>query len=206
MYKYWHNYELLKSGFCFYCISTKILFSRKVYANLIKLEVLNPYIMKKSEYNLPEELIQFKARSELEERNKSIVQRYWEGKWNERRPEILDELQTPDVIYHGTSDTINGVEEYKQAYNHYRSALHDTRVEILGLIAEGDLVMSRVVLHATQKGELGGIPPTGNEIQVSAFTVFRLVDGKITEEWEVLDQLGMMMQLGMELKMKEPNE
>jgi steroid delta-isomerase-like uncharacterized protein len=162
--------------------------------------------MNKSVYNLPEELTQFKSQKELEELNKSIVQHYWEGKWNQRRPEILDELQTQDVIYHGTSETINGVEEYKRAYDHYRSALHDTRIEISGLIAEGDLIMSRVVLHAIHNGELGGIPPTGNEIHVTAFTVFRLVDGKIAEEWEVIDELGMMMQLGMELNMKEPSE
>jgi steroid delta-isomerase-like uncharacterized protein len=159
--------------------------------------------MNKSVNNLPEELVQFKAQSELEELNKSIIHRYWEGKWNDRRPEILDQLQTPDVVYHGTSETLNGLEEYKQAYNHYRSALHDTRVEILGLIAEGDLVMSRVVLHATQAGELGGIPPTGKEIHTTAFTVFRLVEGKIVEEWEVIDELGMMMQLGMEFRKNE---
>ena len=162
--------------------------------------------MNKSEFNLKEELAQFKSQRELEQLNKSIVKRYWEGKWNERRLEILEELQTPNVVYHGTSEKINGLEEYKQAYNFYRSAVHNTRIEIIELIAEGDLVMSRVVLHGTQNGDLGDIPPTGNEIQVSAFTVFRLVDGKITEEWEVIDQMGMMMQLGMELKMKESIE
>jgi steroid delta-isomerase-like uncharacterized protein len=137
-----------------------------------------------------EELDQFKTQKELEALNKSVVQRYWDGKWNERRPEILDELQTPDVIYHGTSETINGVEEYKQTYNGYRSAMHDTRIEIVELIAEGDLVMSHVVLQGIHNGELGGIPPSGNEISISAFTVFRLVDGKISEEWEIFDQLG----------------
>ena len=162
--------------------------------------------MNKSEFNLTEDEAQFKAQRKLEQLNKSIVQRYWEGKWNERRLEILDELQTPDVVYHGTSEKIHGLEEYKMAYNYYRSALHNTRIEIIKLIAEGDLVMSRVELYGTHNGDLGDIPPTGNELQVSAFTVFRLVDGKIAEEWEVIDQLRMMMQLGMELKMKEPSE
>ena len=63
--------------------------------------------------------------------------------------------------------------------------------------------MSRVSLNAVHKGELDGIPPTGKVVTVSAFTVFCLVDGKITEEWEVLDELGMMHQLGMELMLKE---
>ena len=150
-----------------------------------------------------EDLEELKAQKELEELNKSVVQRYWDGKWNERRREILDELQTPDVVYHGTSMEMNGIEEYKQVYNSYLLAIHDTRLEINKLIAEGDLVMSNIKLRGIHKGELDGLPPTGNEISVSLFTIFRLVDGKIAEEWEIMDELGMMTQLGLELQMKD---
>jgi hypothetical protein len=31
-------------------------------------------------------------KNSLEEQNKSIVRKYWDGKWNERRPEILDSM------------------------------------------------------------------------------------------------------------------
>jgi len=51
-------------------------------------------------------------------------------------------------------------------------------------------------VRGIHKGELDGLPPTGNEISVSLFTIFRLVDGKIAEEWEIMDELGMMTQLG----------
>jgi steroid delta-isomerase-like uncharacterized protein len=149
------------------------------------------------------ELEEFKAQAEVEEQNKEIVQRYWDEKWNERRPEILDELQTPDVVYHGTSMEMKGIEEYKQVYSSYLSAFHDTQVTIEDLIAEGDKVMSRLKIRGVHKGELEGLPPTGKTFTSSFFTVFRLVDGKIAEEWEVFDELGMMMQLGMELKPKE---
>jgi len=149
------------------------------------------------------ELEAMKAQAAVEETNKEVVKRYWNGKWNERRPEILDELMTPDVVYHGTSMEMHGVEEYKQVYNMYRSALHDTQITIEELIAEGDKVMTRLITRGVHKGELAGIPPTGNEFKNSQFTVFRLIDGKIAEEWEIFDELGMMMQLGMELKPKE---
>ena len=149
------------------------------------------------------ELEKFKAQAEIEAQNKEIVRRYWDGKWNERRPEILDELQTPDVVYHGTSMEMNGIEEYKQVYSRYLSAFHDTQVTIEDLIAEGDKVMTRVTCSAVHKGELEGIPPTGKTLTISLFTVFRLVDGKIAEECEIIDELGMMHQLSMELKPKE---
>jgi predicted ester cyclase len=81
-----------------------------------------------------------KTQKEIEKLNKSVVQSYWNGKWNERRPAILDELLTQDVIHHGSTE-INGVEEYKQVYGMYLSALDDTQIEIEKLIAKGDFVM-----------------------------------------------------------------
>lgn len=152
------------------------------------------------------DLEEFKSQTELEKLNKSVVQRYWDGKWNERRIEIFDELMMPDVVYHGISETINGREEYKQAYLQFFNSFHDTKFEVNRLIAEGDLVMSQAKFSGINQKEFMGIPPTGKEVSIIGFTVFRLVDGKIAEEWEVIDQLGMMLQLGMELKMKEQAE
>jgi len=137
---------------------------------------------------------------QIETQNKEVVQRYWDGKWNKRSPEILDELQTPDVIYHGTSMNMNGIEEYKQVYGSFLSAFHDTQITVEELIAEGDKVTSRVSLKGTHKGEFDGLPPTGKVFTAKAFTIFRLVDGKIVEEWEAFDELGLMHQLGMELR------
>jgi len=150
------------------------------------------------------EFEEFKAQAEVEAQNKDVVKRYWDGKWNERRPEILDELQTPDVVYHAPSmGGMNGIEEYKQAYGMFLSVLHDTQIKIEDMIAEGDKVMTRTTFSGVQKGELEGVPATGNPFKMSGFTVFRIVDGKIAEEWEDWDWLGFYQQLGMELKPKE---
>ena len=145
------------------------------------------------------ELAEFKHQKELEARNKKLIQHYWDGKWNKRSPEILDELQTPDVIYHGTSMNMNGIEEYKQVYGMYLSAMGESHIKVEKLIAEGDFVMSQARIQSIQNGPLGDIPPTGNEITLGIFTVFRLVDGKIAEEREIMDELAMMTQLGFEL-------
>jgi len=77
---------------------------------------------------------------------------------------------------------MHGVEEYKQVYNMYRSALHNTQISIEELMAEGDKVMTRLSMNAVHKGDLAGIPPTGKSMTGTLFTVFRLVDGKIADE------------------------
>ena len=131
------------------------------------------------------ELKSLKAQQALEDQNKSVIKHYWNGKWNERSPEILDELLAKEIIHHGSTDEINGIEEYKKVYNTYLSAMDNTKFEIKELIAEGDLVMSRAVCYATYNGKLGEIYPVGKEISVRFFTVFKLFDGKIVEEWEL---------------------
>lgn len=149
------------------------------------------------------ELEAIKAQQKIEDQNKGIVQKYWEGKWNDRRPEILDELQLRDVKYHGTSMQMNGIEEYKQVYAGYLAAVSESHITVNKLLAEGELVTSYVTLSGVQSGELDGLPPTGNKVSVHIITIFRMDEGKIAEEWEIMDELGLMMQLGLELGMKE---
>jgi hypothetical protein len=72
--------------------------------------------------------------------NKDIVRRYWDGKWNARRPETLGELLAPDVVCHGPVE-IGDREEYKQVYASFLSAFRNTRVTFRDLIEEGDKVV-----------------------------------------------------------------
>ena len=130
------------------------------------------------------------------EDNKAIIRRYWDGKWNIRQPAVLDELMLPDVTYHGTSMEMHGIEEYRQVYAGYLRAFHDSEAVVEDLVAEGDKVASRVTISAVHKGELASIPATGKTITLRLFTMFRLAEGKIAEEWEIFDELGVMQQLG----------
>jgi predicted ester cyclase len=50
---------------------------------------------------------------------------------------------------------------------------------------------------------LPGFPATGNKFEYSAIVIVRIEDGRIIEEKIEFDELGFMMQLGMELKPKE---
>ena len=134
-----------------------------------------------------------------EEKNKELVRHYWDGKWNSRSSKILDERLSPDVVYRSPSMKMNGIDEYKEVYRAFASAFQDTRLTVDDIVAENDKVVSRVTIRCTHAGELEGIQPTGNRLTVKAFTFFRLENGLIVEEHELLDELGMMHQLGLEL-------
>ena len=51
------------------------------------------------------------------------------------------------------------------------------------IVAGGDTVALRFVVEATHEGELLGIAPTGRRVRWDAVDVYRLKDGKISEEW-----------------------
>jgi predicted ester cyclase len=46
------------------------------------------------------------------------------------------------------------------------------------------------------KGNFAGMPATGRKATWTEIHVSRVRDGKVVEHWGVVDQMGMMMQLG----------
>jgi hypothetical protein len=48
----------------------------------------------------------------------------------------------------------------------------------------------------THLGPLFGIPPTGRAIAASAIHIHHVADGQIIDQWEQLDALGVLRQLG----------
>ena len=78
----------------------------------------------------------------------------------------------------------------------FAAAVPDARYTVEDMIAEGDRVVSRFTMTGTQTGEMQGIPPTGKQCKVAGIDIFRVVDGKIVEHWDAVDQLGMLQQLG----------
>ena len=130
------------------------------------------------------------------EENKAVARRYIEEVFNQKNLAMIDELNTPDVVLHNASMTIEGREAYKQFVSMYLSAFPDMHMTIEHMIAEGDIVAERVTSRATHKGELMGIPPTGKQGTITAIYMVRFVNGKGAEVWANADDLGMLQQLG----------
>lgn len=79
----------------------------------------------------------------------------------------------------------------------YEKTFPDLKITIHELIADGDLIMAKCEATGTQLGEMNGIPATGKKGNVAHWTINRFnADGKITESWNLNDNLGMMQQLG----------
>lgn len=150
------------------------------------------------------ELEEFEAQAEVAEQNKAAVRRMFD-EMNKGNVEILEEVLAPDYVFYTPSGNPNPmsrevtIEIIKTVFKTFP----DMNWSIEELIAVEDRVIGRFIDRGIHKGEYQGIPATGNKIEVSAVHIFRLKNGKIVEHFEEADMLGLMQQLGMELKPQE---
>ena len=65
------------------------------------------------------------------------------------------------------------------------------------MIAEGDQVVTRSVMRGTHTGTWLGIAPTGKRVSIRMMVMQRIWNGKIAEDWVLVESLGLLQQLGL---------
>lgn len=131
--------------------------------------------------------------------NKAAVRRFTEEVWNKGNMAVVDELCTPSYVGHDPATpggVMRGIAGIKQFVTTYRTAFPDAHITIEEQIAEGDQVVSRWTGRGTNRGSLMGMSPTGKQVTVTGILISRFSGGKIVEEWNNWDTLGLMQQLG----------
>ena len=104
------------------------------------------------------------------EDNKNLVRRFYR-EIDAGNLDAMDELVAEDYVDHSPPPfpgiDAPGREGLKQAFRlfwHATPGIH----EIEDQIAEGDKVVTRLTASGTQRGDLPGIPATGNEMHMTA--------------------------------------
>jgi steroid delta-isomerase-like uncharacterized protein len=136
----------------------------------------------------------------VSEENKAILRRVNEEVFTQGNLDLVGELLSPDYVLHDPGvpgGELRGTDRFKQQWvSMFRNAFPDLELSVEDQVAEGDKVVTRYTGRGTHQGELMGIPPTGNKAVVSGTITSRLSGGRIEEEWNNFDALGMMQQLG----------
>lgn len=131
-----------------------------------------------------------------QQRNKAVVQRFVDGVLNRRQPAGAAEFCAPNLAWHGGPlGEFRDLVSYQRLLASWFSAFPDLRVEVQELIAEADQVAARITLSGTHAGEFQGIAATAKRITASGISTYRVVNGKIVEEWSQLDLLGIVRQI-----------
>jgi len=132
----------------------------------------------------------------MSEDHEEVMRRFVEEVINNGDFSVLEEVLHPNYVYRSPGQELYGPESLKDLFAAYRTTFPDLNVEIDDLVVSGDKVVISITLTGTHEGDLMGIAATGKQVKINGMVLSRFEDGKIVEEWELLDQLTMLQQLG----------
>ena len=118
--------------------------------------------------------------------NKALVRREQEELWN-----YTGDLDAAEELF-----AAEQAEAVKQEAADFRQGFPDVVSTIEDIIAEGDKVVAHWRSRATHQGNYMDIAPTGNRVEFTGSSIYRIEEGKIAQEWIVEDQFGLMQQIG----------
>jgi steroid delta-isomerase-like uncharacterized protein len=119
--------------------------------------------------------------------------------FNEGRVELVDELFTDDYVEHaalppGVPDGKASVPAFIQGL---RAAFPDFQYTVLHDMSDGATYAAHVQATGTMTGDFMGMPATGKTATWEEGHFGLIRDGKLSEHWVIVDQLGMLTQLGL---------
>ena len=133
---------------------------------------------------------------------KQVINRFVEELWNERRLEVADAIFANDCVTHQLRSGVpaeavpRGPQAIKEHVAGWIASFPDLRFSVEQILSEGDRVVMQLLMEGTHQGAWLGIPASGKRMQVRMFTVHRFVQGKIVEDWVLVESLGVFQQLG----------
>jgi predicted ester cyclase len=116
---------------------------------------------------------------------------------NQNKFELIDEIFAPNFVEHypqpGVPPTTEG---FKQTVKALKKAFPDLLYTIDDTIETSDKIVHRLTGSGTMTGDFAGMPATGKRATWTEIHIGRVANGKLVEHWGLVDQLNMLVQLG----------
>jgi predicted SnoaL-like aldol condensation-catalyzing enzyme len=127
--------------------------------------------------------------SEQGDINKAVVRRIYEQGYNAGEITVFEELYAPHFVHHSKVifDVPAGGAGERESMRRFRAAMPDAHFEILDQMAERDLVATRLRITGHPVAGYGQELTPGLAFDVHALALFRVEDGRVTEEWLFVD-------------------
>jgi predicted ester cyclase len=89
-----------------------------------------------------------------------------------------------------------GREANRQFWHTFFAAIPDLSASMEDLVIAGDRVVGRFVYRGTHTGDLMGIPPSGNTVEMRSIDIWRVEDGMFAEHWDEINAMQLFQQMG----------
>jgi steroid delta-isomerase-like uncharacterized protein len=128
--------------------------------------------------------------------HEAVMRRFISDVINSGDHSALGDLVHADYVHRAPGRELHGAQGLQALVETYRKAFPDLHIAIDDLLAVGDRCAMAFTLSGTHAGTLMGIDATGKRVMVNGVVFSRFQSGRIVAEWEVLDQLALLEQLG----------
>ena len=132
--------------------------------------------------------------SDVEELARRFIQA-----WDPEHLHVVDELAAEDLIvsYTHFQEPFQGPGAFQEMLAETHRYFPDLTMDVHEVVAND----SQAVVHWTyrgtfQDGELFGVKASGQSVEVAGMTRYHVADGRIQREEGIVDNFGLMMQLG----------
>jgi predicted SnoaL-like aldol condensation-catalyzing enzyme len=111
----------------------------------------------------------------------------------EKNADRMADFYHADAVRHTPEGMVEGLEKIKAQTAEFYEEVPDAESKNHNVICQGDYAVVRWEGKGTPKG-------SPKMVSVTGITIYKMKDGKIAEEWEEMNSLSLMMQMGYELK------
>lgn len=113
-----------------------------------------------------------------------------EGRWNE-----LDALLDEKFTYTGDGFVFTK-DEYIGFMQDMKAAFSGLKMEFPQILVDGDMASVRFISTAVNTGKFMGAPANKKNLEIHGTFIRKVKDGKVMQEWQTTDLLGVMRQIG----------
>jgi len=129
-----------------------------------------------------------------------VVVSYFRDVLDGRKIGLLDELFAPDCVIYRPEGTVKGVAGIRGVVQRNIAAYSQFETQVHDIFESGDRVAVRITHRAMGAGEfrsrIGVYDIKGKPVTWDAIAIFRLLNGKIAEQWVSRDELGILLSFG----------
>ena len=116
---------------------------------------------------------------------KTTARKFVEDIFNARKTELARNYVTPDIIYHGMAEEVNGIENFKHWVAEDLSAFPDMKITILDDFGEENKIAIRWNLKATHDKDFADFSATHKKFETQGVDILHFEGDKIKEAWTI---------------------
>jgi len=120
----------------------------------------------------------------------SVSKAILEGRWMD-----LDNLLDENFTYTGDGFVFTK-DEYIGFMQDMKTAFSDLKMEFPNIAVDGDTASIQFISTAVNTGKFMGAPANKRNLTINGIFFRKIKDGKVLQEWQTTDLLGVMKQIG----------